>query len=88
MSNVEAFVNAPRPENNKQLQSYLGAVNYYLPFISMLSDVTEPLTYLLHNNVQWNWSVACEKAICDLKHYLILPPVLSYFSANLPRVLT
>ena len=25
---------------------------------------------------------------CNLKHYLISPPVLSYFSANLPLVLT
>ena len=50
--NVEAIVNAPRPENVKQLQSYLGAVNYYLKFNPMLSDVTEPLRNLLHNNVQ------------------------------------
>ena len=50
----------------------------------MLIDITEPLRNLLHNNVQWNWSVAREKAFCDLKHYLISSPVLLYFSANLP----
>ena len=54
VSNAEAIVNAPRSENVKQLQSYLGAVNYHLQFIPMLSDVTEPLKNLLHNNAQWN----------------------------------
>ena len=52
VSNVEAIVNAPRSENFKQLQSHLGVVNYYLRFIPMLTDVTEPLRNLLHNNVQ------------------------------------
>ena len=34
---------APRPTNMKQVQSFLGAVNYLAEFVSGLADKAEPL---------------------------------------------
>ena len=43
---VEAMVNFPRPQNVKQVQSFLGMVNYYACYIRGLADIRNDLTIL------------------------------------------
>ena len=40
---VEAIKNAPAPENQQQLRSFLGMVNYYAKFVNQYSTVVHPL---------------------------------------------
>ena len=40
---TEAVVNAPKPENNSQLRTFLGLVNYYNRFPKDVSTVLHPL---------------------------------------------
>ena len=40
---VEAIKNMPQPQDIKQLQAYLGMVNYYSRFLPNLSTVLAPL---------------------------------------------
>ena len=59
---VKAIVEAPEPQNQQQLRSFLGLVNYYGKFISSLSTITHPLNQLLCQQTRWKWSQECEQA--------------------------
>ena len=53
---VEAIKNAPAPENQQQLRSFLGMVNCYAKFVNQYSTVVHPLNELLRHNVKWKWT--------------------------------
>ena len=44
---IEAIQQAPRPQNQKELQAYLGLLGYYRKFMPNLSNKIAPLTKLL-----------------------------------------
>ena len=53
---VKAIRDAPQPQNQQQLRSFLGLVNYYGKFIPGLSTTTHPLNELLRHKVRWEWT--------------------------------
>ncbi|XP_021345514.1 uncharacterized protein K02A2.6-like [Mizuhopecten yessoensis] len=59
---VEAILKLVDPQTKRELQSWLGIVNYYRKFIPNLATVAEPLTHLLANDVEWQWTPACASA--------------------------
>ena len=81
---VKAIVEAPRPQNQHQLRSFLGLVNYYGKFISSLSTITHPLNQLLCHQTKWHWSQECEEAFKTLKDQLSSDQVLAHYDTTLP----
>ena len=51
---VKAIEEMPRPTDVKQLQAYLGMVNYHSRFLPNLSAILSPLYYLLQKGVSWS----------------------------------
>ena len=80
---VEAIKIAPAPENQHQLRSFLGMVNYYAKFVSNYSTAVHPLNDLLHHNVKWKWTKKENDAFCALKSKLSTAPVLTHFRSDL-----
>lgn len=76
---IEAIKNLKNPQNKKELQSILGAINYLRGFIPNLSEVTAPLRDLLKNNTSWLWTERQSKALDEIKKILMSPPVLVSF---------
>ena len=66
------------PTNKKELQSFLGLVNYYRRFIRNCSKIGKPLTELT-KNVPFKWSESAERAFKELKQSIIKAPVLAQF---------
>ena len=81
LAKVKAIVEAPRPQNQHQLRSFLGLVNYYGKFISPLSTITHPLNQLLCHQTKWNWY---EEAFKTLKDQLSSDQVLAHYDTTLP----
>ena len=81
---VEAIRDATAPENQQQLRSFLGMINYYSKFISNYSTITHPLNELLHDGVKWQWTSAQQMAFSKLKEKLASAPVLMHYSEELP----
>ncbi|XP_070381275.1 uncharacterized protein [Dermacentor albipictus] len=52
---VEAIVRAPAPSDTRELQSYLGLLNFYRRFLPNLSAVLHPLHVLLKKGTSWHW---------------------------------
>ena len=50
---TRAIDDAPRPQNVRQLQLFLGSINYYGRFVKNLSDIVILLTPLQLVNGKW-----------------------------------
>ena len=81
---IEAIIEMPNPSNVKELQRFLGMINYLGKFIPNLSDETAPLRKLLEKNVQWTFDKPQIDAVEKLKHLVTSSPVLKYFDPNKP----
>ena len=80
---VEAIKNTPAPENQQQLRSFLGMVNYYAKFVSNYSTVVHPLNELLRHNVKWRWTKKRKRRVLrTVKNKLSAAPVLTHFCTD------
>ena len=75
------------PKNKKQLQAFLGAVNYYRIFIKNLAMIAEPLYRLLRKNVKYEWREEHSIAVKTLKEKLADTPILKYPNFEKPFIL-
>ncbi|VDI07885.1 Hypothetical predicted protein [Mytilus galloprovincialis] len=80
---VEVMVKVPEPENMKELQSYLGLVNYYRKFIPDMSTVLQPLNELLAKKSKWNWNENCKKSFLKISQLLSSTKVLAHYDPNI-----
>ena len=83
-SKVEAIINMPYPKNVKDLQRFLGTVNYLAKFIPNHSERTASLRKLLEKNVIWHLDEHRKKDIDSLKKIITATPVLKFFDPNKP----
>lgn len=84
---VEAVIKAPVPRNVKELQSFLGLVNYYRRFMPNLSAVLHPLHQLLSAGTSWCWKKEQEDAVAEAKRLLTSAPVLAHYDPKQELVL-
>ena len=86
-SKTEALNHAVEPSNIKELQSFIGGVNYYSKFIPNMASICKPLYSLLKKDVEWCWGVNQQKAFEALKRKLTSAPILEVYNMNLKIVL-
>jgi hypothetical protein len=53
---IEAVVQFPIPEKEKDVKAFLGLVGYYRKFIEHFSSLAKPLTELLKKGNEWQWT--------------------------------
>ena len=63
----------------KEMQRFLGMLNYLHKFIQSFSEKTTILRQLLSKDVQWCWQVEHQAAFDKLKEEISNPPVLKFF---------
>ena len=66
----------------KEVQSFLGFVNFYQKFICDFSDIACPLYTLTHETQQWVWGLAKQEAFNALKRAVTSTPVLTFPSQS------
>ena len=77
----------PEPKCVKELQSFIGGINYYARFIPNMADIAKPLYKLLEKETSWEWTNAVQAAFKKLKACLSDSPVLGMYQLNLPLIL-
>ena len=75
-------------ENKKELQHFLGFIQYLGKFLNNLSEESAPLRELLHKDIEWHWDTEQENSFKKLKKMCINAPVLAYFNKDIPIVLS
>ena len=81
-SKVETIRDWPHPKDIGALRQFLGIASYYRKFIAKFSDIASPLYNLLEKDVQFSWTVDCQKGFERLKNALSTSPVLGYPSLD------
>ena len=81
---VDAIKQWPQPIYIKDVQAFLGLVNYYRWFVKGFAQIALPLTNLTHKSQDFAWSEACEQSFRALKQRLIETPILQVYDDSLP----
>ncbi|GBO35826.1 Transposon Tf2-8 polyprotein [Araneus ventricosus] len=82
--NVNKVTNFPRPKNLKQVQMFLGMLNYFRGLNYGYAGIVEPLVKLTKKNTPFVWSVECENAFNTVQEIILKKPTLKNFDPNLP----
>jgi hypothetical protein len=83
-SKIEAIQSMPCPSSRKDLERFLGMINYLGKFIPNLSDITAPLRELLKQDNEWVWLEQHQKAVDQLKNLITSAPVLAFYDVSKP----
>src|SRR6204780_2334157 len=67
----------PEPTNKKEVQSFLGFVNFYCRFIQNFSEHACSLFDLTRNDTKWEWELKKQLAFDKLKESVTSTPILS-----------
>ncbi|GFU65022.1 retrovirus-related Pol polyprotein from transposon 412 [Trichonephila clavipes] len=75
---VSAVKNWKRPENLRELRSFLGLCTYYRKFVKGFSNIARPLHKLTESKQKFQWTKECEDSFLQLKEALTSSPILIY----------
>ena len=84
-SKVNVIQEMPPPQSKKQVQSFIGMVNYLSKFFARLSELAEPIRELVKERVPFNWGPEHDEAFNLIKKELTAAPILAYYN---PKKLT
>lgn len=76
----------PQPTTKKELQRFLGFVNWYRRHVKNFSLISAPLTDLLKGK-KYVWNKLAEFAFNNIKNILLTPPILRPPNWELPMIL-
>ncbi|GFV74441.1 retrovirus-related Pol polyprotein from transposon 297 [Trichonephila clavipes] len=84
---VSAVKNWKRPENLRELRSFLGLCTYYRKFVKGFSNIARPLLKLTESKQKFQWTKECEDSFLQLKEALTSSPILIYPQPDKPFIL-
>jgi len=67
----------PVPENQTDIQAFIGFVNFYRRFIQDFSTIARPLFDLTRSDQAWNWGTKEQEAFKHLKMAVTTAPILA-----------
>ena len=84
---IQALQDLTMLQNQKQLQSFLGLVNYLQPF---LPDIAAKTTFLREQVSKWDWTPSTDSTFQQLKQWIcktLLKTTLTYYDRTWPLTL-
>ena len=85
---LKAIQELKEPKNEKELKSFLGAIQYLSKYIENLSAQTDLLRQLLKKKNNWNWTTEHSEAFNQLKRKITEIPCLAHYSSIRPNTIT
>src|SRR5260221_1496501 len=81
---VQGVTDWPQPAKVKDIQSFIGFVNFYWRFIHNFSEIAHPLHMLTWKSKDWSWGAAEQQAFDALKSTVTSTPTLAFPSKSGP----
>lgn len=85
---IRAVCNMVKPTCLKDLQTFMGFIQYLSKFMPHLSTVSAPLRTLLEKNTAWHWDEEKETSFLKLKDMATNAPILQYYDPSKPLTLS
>ena len=86
-SKVTAIVEMPSPSSKKEVQSFIGMINYLSKFSPRLTELAEPIRELVKEKVPFNWGPEHQESFAMLRKEIIRAPVQAYYNPQKETVL-
>ena len=86
-SKVSVIVEMLPPTCKKQVQSFIGMVNYLSNFSVRLSELVEPIRELSKDKVPFNWGPEHQAAFKQRKKEIVRAPILTYYTPKKETIL-
>ena len=77
----------PPPQCKKQVQSFIGMINYLSKFSTWISELAKPIWELSKEKVPFNWGPEHDSAFRLIKKEIMVAPILAYYNPNKPTIL-
>ena len=74
---IQAILQIPHPRNIKELQAFIGKINFLRRFISSLAELLRLLTNMLRKDSSIDWTVEAKQSFEEIKMALTKTPVLT-----------
>ena len=74
---IQAILQIPYPRNIKELQAFLGKINFLRRFIPNLAEMIRLLSNMLKKDAKIRWSLETKQAFESIKAALTQTPVLT-----------
>ena len=84
---VQAIVEMPAPSCKKEVQSFIGMINYLSKFSARLSELALLIRELAKRKVAFNWSPEHQAAFKLVKKEIAVAPILAYYDPKKTTVL-
>ena len=84
---ITAIVKMPSPTSKKEVQSFIGMINYLTKFSPRLTELAEPIRELVKEKVPFNWGPEHQAAFTMLKKEIVRAPILAYYNPQKETVL-
>src|SRR5258708_17504633 len=81
---VQGVTDWLQPAKVKDVQSFIGFVNFYWRFICDFSEIAHPLHTLTRKLKDWSWGAAKQQAFDVLKSAVTSAPTLTFPSKSSP----
>ena len=75
---ISAIAEMPPPTCKKQVQSFIGIINYHSKFSARLLELTEPIRGLSKDKVPFNWGPEHHTVFKQIKKEIFRAPMLAY----------
>ena len=79
---VNAITGYPAPKDQKELQRFMGLLNYLREYIPDFSIIAEPLTYLLKKDREYIWTSTQQQSFDEFKRLLSSTPVRNIYDPH------
>ena len=77
----------PKPTNLKDLQTFLGMVQYLSEFCPRIAEIAKALWDLLKNHASYAWGLEHNHAFDSIKKEIVEAPILRYYDPQKETVL-
>ena len=84
---IKAIQEMPALQCKKQVQSFIGMVNYLTKFSARLSELAEPIRDLCKEKVPFNWGLEHDRVFQLIKKEIAAAPILTYYNPKKPTIL-
>ena len=84
---ITAILEMPSPNLKKEVQSFIGMINYLSKFSPRITELAEPIRELVKEKVPFNQGPEHQESFAMLKKEIIRAPILSYYTPQKETVL-
>ena len=77
----------PEPSCKKEVQSFIGMINYLSKFSARLSELSASIRELSEERVPFNWVPEHQEAFNVIKKEIVKAPILAYYDPDKEMVL-